>query len=101
MIISIKKQIDDLLFKMQVGEYCVGQTSDKLFDLFLQNIKDYEQITNCKSMINVRQYFAIQCMQGILSNKFTQEALVHKKISSSKFAVYCADEILQELELPK
>jgi hypothetical protein len=40
-------------------------------------------------------------MQGILSNKFTQEALVHKKISSSKFAVYCADELLQELELPK
>lgn len=30
----MKKQINDLLLKMQTGENCIGETGNKLFDLF-------------------------------------------------------------------
>jgi hypothetical protein len=33
----MKREIEDLLFKMQTGENCVGETADKLFDLM--NVK--------------------------------------------------------------
>ena len=30
----MKKQINDLLLKMQAGENCIGETANKLLDLF-------------------------------------------------------------------
>ena len=30
----MKKQINDLLLKMQTGENCIGETANHLFDLF-------------------------------------------------------------------
>ena len=30
----MKKQINDLLLKMQTGENCIGETANKLLDLF-------------------------------------------------------------------
>ena len=30
----MKKQINDLLLKMQIGENCIGETANKLLDLY-------------------------------------------------------------------
>ena len=31
---DMKKQINDLLLKMQIGENCIGETANKLLDLY-------------------------------------------------------------------
>lgn len=34
----MKKQINDLLLKMQTGENCIGETANKLLDLYSDSI---------------------------------------------------------------
>jgi hypothetical protein len=43
----MKKQINDLLLKMQTGENCIGETSNHLFDLFgaLKSLPTEEEMT--------------------------------------------------------
>ena len=35
----MKKQINDLLLKMQNGENCIGETANQLLELFAESIK--------------------------------------------------------------
>lgn len=34
----MKKQINDLLLKMQTGENCIGETANKLLDLYIVRV---------------------------------------------------------------
>lgn len=43
----MKKQINDLLLKMQTGENCIGETANKLLDLYSVSITEGESCEIC------------------------------------------------------
>lgn len=47
----MKKQINDLLLKMQNGENCIGETANQLLDLFAVSV-------------SLRDYIATECMKS-------------------------------------
>ena len=55
---DMKKQINDLLLKMQTGENCIGETANELLDLFsLSERYILVEWLNGKHMIDGSTYF--------------------------------------------
>lgn len=60
-------------------------------------IQEQPQFNHHSYGLTKREYFASMAMQGILSNRELQVALIHDRIELSNFAVEMADKLINEL----
>ena len=67
----MKKQINDLLLKMQNGENCIGETANQLLDLFYVmrcSIVKHPIGMNCKE--NKKVTYCYQCGTNVKGQKY-------------------------------
>ncbi|MBF05010.1 MAG: hypothetical protein CMP76_17170 [Flavobacterium sp.] len=82
----MKKQINDLLIKMQSGENCIGQTANQLLDLFnvsgsLFNMIEQADFFNNQELIDFQKENKIEVLQVMLCEKYETSflSMFHKE----------------------
>lgn len=70
---DMKKQINDLLLKMQTGENCIGETANKLLDLYSVSVSLPTRQEMDKEVISIMSdnlQVGTGQEEGIICNKF-------------------------------
>jgi hypothetical protein len=74
----MKKEINDLLLKMQSGENCIGETANKLFDL-KESSKQKKILSDEYINKSAPAFFVSEPEASIMTNKWIEGAMWYRK----------------------
>ena len=79
----MKKQINDLLIKMQIGENCIGETANKILDLYNISTRYSISLVYVKNIANGQEI----ALRSLITNANSKEEALGKAL------IYFTDEM--------